>query len=143
VVDEARHFGLAATLAQADPASLAALADAARYLRQPELAGQVLDRQRARFPQTRLAAKAAFMLGRLADDRGDVSAAISWYGRYLAEAPRGVYADEALGRSMLVVEALEGAAEARSLAETYLGQFPNGTYLLQARAIVNSGPARR
>lgn len=142
VVGEAQQFGLAATLKYADPASLAALADAARYLRDHDLERQVLTQQRARFPRTRLAAKAAFLLGRSAHDGGDVSAAMHWYGQYLNEAPRGAYADEALGRMMLVVEAREGGSEARLLADRYLNQFPNGTYLLQARAILNTGSHR-
>src|SRR4029077_2412756 len=95
-----------------------------------------LNAERARFPGTPPAQVAAFLLGRLADDRGDTPVALDWYRRYLAEAPRGPYAPDALGRAMLTVERLSGRAAAHDIAAEYVRRFPNGTYLLQAHSIL-------
>lgn len=135
VLADAERIGVGLTLERADSANLDALADAARYQARPELARRALLQQRARFAGTREAERAAFVLGRMADDGGDFAESMRWYGRYLAEAPRGAYADEALGRLMLVIQRREGTAAAAALASDYLRRFPNGTYLLQARAI--------
>jgi TolA-binding protein len=96
----------------------------------------VLQELRRRFPASPHAAAAAFLLGRIADDGGDAAAALGWYKRYGDEAPRGPYAAEALGREMLVVERLSGRAAAAVLARDYIDRFPEGTYILQARAIL-------
>jgi hypothetical protein len=39
---------------------------------------------------------------------------------------------------MLAIERMSGAAQARALAGEYLRRFPNGTYLLRARALLDS-----
>lgn len=135
VLADAERIGVGLTLDRADSANLDALADAARYQARPELARRALLQQRARFAGTREAERAAFVLGRMADDGGDSTESMRWYGRYLAEAPRGAYADEALGRLMLVIQRRQGNQAAAALASDYLRRFPNGTYLLQARAI--------
>jgi hypothetical protein len=126
---------------------LAALADAARYRRRDELARQALLAQRRRFPASLPATDAAFLLGRLEEgDGGDGSGgssgssglqrAVAWYDRYLAEAPAGVYASEALGREMVAVQKLHGTSRARSIAEEYARRFPSGTYAGAARALL-------
>ena len=136
VVAEAEAHGVEETLAEVSGGALAALADAARYSGRRELAVRVLNAERARFPGTPPAQVAAFLLGRLADDRGDTPVALDWYRRYLAEAPRGPYAPDALGRAMLTVERLSGRAAAHDIAAEYVRRFPNGTYLLQAHSIL-------
>jgi TolA-binding protein len=120
---------------------LAALADAARYRRRDELARQALLAQRRRFPASLPATDAAFLLGRL--DEGDggggsggLQRAVAWYDRYLAEAPSGVYASEALGREMVAVQRLHGTARARAIADEYARRFPSGTYAGAARALL-------
>ncbi|HEY4185027.1 MAG TPA: FecR domain-containing protein [Polyangia bacterium] len=138
VVTDAERVGLEVTLREADGADLAALADAARYSGMSELASRALTTERRRFPGTARARAAAFLLGRMADDRGDARAGLAWYRSYLGESPGGPYAAEALGREMLTVERLQGRDEALPLAREYLGRFPNGTYLLQARALVDN-----
>jgi len=138
VLADAEALGLEATLKRAQKPDLAALADAARYLGRAELAAQALRELRRRFPGTSHAQGAAFLLGRSADDRGDTRAALAWYRRYRAEAPTGPYASEALGREMLAIEHLQGPAQAQVLAGEYLRRFPNGTYLLRARALLDS-----
>ena len=115
-----------------------ALADAARYAGRTDLAERVLRVQRTRFPGTAAAGAAAFFLGRLADDRGAAADGLDWYRRYLTEEPEGAYAAEALGREMIGVARLSGRPAARKLAREYLNRFPDGTYLLHARAILQS-----
>jgi hypothetical protein len=138
VVAEAVAHGIDAAVADADGAALVALADAARYAGRSYLAERVLRAQRTRFPGTPAAGAAAFFLGRLADDRGAAADGLDWYRRYLSEAPQGAYAAEALGREMIGVARLTGRPAARALALEYLRRFPDGTYLLHARAILES-----
>ena len=138
VVGEAVAHGIDATVAEADGPALVALADAARYAGRTFLAERVLRAQRSRFPGTAAAGAAAFFLGRLADDRGAAADGLDWYRRYLTEEPQGAYAAEALGREMIGVARLSGRPAARALAREYLHRFPDGTYLLHARAILQS-----
>jgi hypothetical protein len=136
VLADAEHLGFEATLAGADGADLTAFADAARYSGRPDLADRALLETRRRFPGSARAQAAAFLLGRAADDRGDAAAGLAWFRRYLLDAPHGPFASEALGRQMIAVETLRGAAAAAPLAAEYLRRFPNGTYLLRARALL-------
>lgn len=138
VVAEAVAHGIDAAVADADAPALVALADAARYAGRTYLAERVLRAQRTRFPGTPAAGAAAFFLGRLADDRGAAADGLDWYRRYLTEEPQGAYAAEALGREMIGVARLSGRPAARALALEYLRRFPDGTYLLHARAILQS-----
>ncbi len=138
VVAEAVAHGLDAAVTDADAAELVALADAARYAGRTYLAERVLRAQRERFPGTSAAGAAAFFLGRLADDRGAAADGLDWYRRYLTEEPEGPYAAEALGREMIGVARVSGRPAARELAREYLNRFPDGTYLLHARAILQS-----
>ena len=138
VVAEAVAHGLDAAITDADAAELVALADAARYAGRTYLAERVLRAQRTRFPGTAAAGAAAFFLGRLADDRGAAANGLDWYRLYLTEEPQGPYAAEALGREMIGVARVSGRPAARELAREYLERFPDGTYLLHARAILQS-----
>jgi len=138
---EAEHRGVRRSLADARSEDLAALADAARYLRRDDVARQALIAQRDRFPQSDRAHEAAFLLGRLIEGGtegrggdGDVRA-LGWYDRYLNEAPSGAYASEALGRKMTATEKLRGIEAARGIAREYLRRFPHGTYAGAARAL--------
>jgi TolA-binding protein len=136
ILRAAEHRGLRRSLDEARSEDLAALADAARYLRRDDLARQALIAQRERFPRSDRAREAAFLLGRLTEtgSEGDVRA-LSWYNRYLAEAPGGAYASEALGRKMTATEKLRGLSAAREIARDYLRRFPHGTYAGAARAL--------
>jgi hypothetical protein len=133
---EARGRGVDEILDTVDARALGALADAARYAGDAALSTHALEALRRRFPASAEASAAAFQLGRLADAGGDASGALVWYRRYGAEAPRGPYAAEAFGREMLDVERLSGRAAAAPLAHEYVARLPEGTYLLQARAIL-------
>ncbi|HVZ71672.1 MAG TPA: FecR domain-containing protein [Polyangia bacterium] len=136
VLADARARGLDDVLTTVDDDALAALADAARYAGARDVATRALETLRRRYPTSPRAPASAFLLGRLADDGGATGAALDWYRRALAEAPRGSYAAEALGREMLDIERLSGRDAAAPLAHDYLARFPDGPYLLQARAIL-------
>ena len=115
---------------------LAALADAARYRRQDDLARRALDAQRRRFQGSPRAADAAFFLGRLDEKEGaGLVHALGWYDRYLNEAPSGSYVAEALGRKMVAVRDLYGVAQARTVADEYVRRFPHGSYAGAAQAL--------
>jgi hypothetical protein len=134
ILDEADQRGLEVTLSERGSEDLAALADAARYLGRTAVARRALVTVRERFAHSMRAVDAAFLLGRL-DEAGQPRSAISWYDRYLEEAPAGVYASEALGRKMTAIKRLDGAQQARPVAEQYLKRYPSGAYAALAQAI--------
>jgi TolA-binding protein len=143
IVADAERRGLDRVLARSSSEDLAALADAARYQRRDELARRALLAQRRRFPRSARAQEAAFLLGRLEDGgsgAGDAVAALSWYDRYLRQAPRGTYAGEALGRKMMVLQREHRSAEARTVAADYMQRFPDGIYAHAARALAPPAP---
>ena len=135
VLDAARRRGLDDVVSNGNLAELSALADAARYVRNPNLARQALLSERKRFPKTSAARDAAFFLGGLETEGS--RAALEWYERYLAESPRGHYAAQALGRRMVIVHRQSGREASRALAESYLQRFPKGPYADSARKILD------
>jgi hypothetical protein len=137
VLDEALAEGVERVHDQRSSEDLAALSDAARYLGRRDVARDALLAQRRRFAGSESARRAAFHLGVLAED-GAGAEAVRWYDLYLAEAPAGSYAPEALGRKMLVVERRDGAAAARALAEEYRRRFSQGPYLVHALRILQA-----
>jgi len=138
VLADAERRGIGAVLARAPEVELAALADAARYRRRGELARRALLAERSRFPRSPRARDAAFLLGRIEDDRpgGGGPRAVEWYDRYLEEAPAGAFASEALGRKMTATERTRGIEPTREVAREYLRRFPDGSYAKAARAFV-------
>jgi len=138
IIEEAER-DIGHTLATRGTEDLAALADAARYRRHDDVARRALLAQRRRFAGSPRAADAAFFLGRLDENGGrGHGPALAWYERYLDEAPRGSYVAEALGRKMIAVEEIHGAAAARNVAEQYLRRFPRGSYAGAARALLGA-----
>jgi transmembrane sensor len=141
VLREAKRRGFSQVLARDGAPEVMALAEAARYSHRLPLARRALAAVRDRFPGSPQAQKAAFLLGRMAEDQdGDLVAALSWYGEYLAATPEGPYRDEALGRQMAATQRLSGSGKARSLAEQYLRRYPDGPYAAPARAVLQSRP---
>ena len=135
IVEEAQR-DLPRALESSTSDDLAALADAARYRRQDDLARRALDAQRRRFQGSPRAADAAFFLGRLDEKQGaGLVHALRWYDRYLDEAPSGSYVAEALGRKMVAVRDLYGVAQARTVADEYVRRFPHGSYAGAAQAL--------
>jgi hypothetical protein len=138
IVQDAQRRGLSVSLRQSSAEELAALADAARYTRRNDIAREALTATRRRFAGSRRAVDAAFLLGRLAEAQHDEGGALAYFETYLAEAPGGTYASEALGRKMAIVQQSRGSVSARPLAEAYLARYPNGTYAPAARAILRN-----
>ncbi|HEX3777922.1 MAG TPA: FecR domain-containing protein [Polyangiaceae bacterium] len=138
VVDDALRRGLDRCLAESSAEELSALADAARYTRRNDVARRALLAERRRFAGSRTAMEAALLLGRLAEAEQNDSQALSWFDTYLAEAPGGERASEALGRKMAIVRHTAGDAAARAVAEEYLAKYPSGTYSSAARAILKT-----
>lgn len=138
VLEAAQARGFDAVYQRASLADLEALADAARYAQRASVAREALLAMRGRFPNTKPAKQAAFLLGRLVEDESAASA-LEWYDRYLAEEPRGVHASQALGRRMLILYRKGETDQAASTAREYLVRFPNGPHAASARKIV-TGP---
>jgi TolA-binding protein len=138
VVQDAERRGLDVTLARGSAQDLITLADAARYSRKYEIARQALLALRARFAGSDRAKDAAFFLGRLAEvGLASSDAALTWYDTYLAEAGRGPYASEALGRKLTLLVHRDREL-ARRTARTYLQRFPEGNQAELARSVVQS-----
>lgn len=138
VVEDAERRGIDRVLESATSEDLAALADAARYVRRDELARRTLLAQRRRFPRSSRAAEALFLLGRLeGESLGSAPRALDWYDRYLTEAPHGAYVAEALGCKMIVLQRTQRHGEARSIAAEYVRRFPSGSYAHAARALID------
>lgn len=133
VVSEAEAIGIDTVLGASSLADVGALADAARFVGKGAIASRALHTIRTRFPGTARAASAAFVLGRTAEDAGQSASAMSWYDTYLAEAPGGALAPEALGRRMLALRRMGNTAAAKQAAEAYLQRFPHGPYSGVAR----------
>lgn len=138
VLADAQRRGIDQVLAGAPLADLSALADAARYAKNGELAKKALLAERTRFPNSRAASDAAFLLGRLAEDSG--GGAVAWYDRYLARSPNGPYASQALGRKMMLSFREGGAVAAEPLAKQYLERYPSGPYASAARKLADRQP---
>lgn len=130
-VQAADAEGTAGLLASANAADLLLLADAARFAGRTGLARDAYLAVRSRFPGSPSAALAAFALGRLGG--GD---ALAWFQRYLAEAPGGSLAREALGRVMELEHGSGRAPAARDTARRYLASFPEGPHAPLARALL-------
>ena len=139
VVAEAERRGPATVFERADSDDLWALANAARYAGRFALAGQALAAQRRRFPSSDRAREAAFLLGRLHDaDPEGPDSALGWYDRYLAEAPDGAHASDALGRKLTLLQRSHRTREALAVAQDYLRRFPRGTYANAAHALLRA-----
>ncbi len=135
VVAAAVARGVEATLRRVSLADLVAVADAARYAGRDDLARRALLAERARFAGAAESHAAAFLLGRLADDAGGSPEAIRWYDAYLAEAPHGAFAADALGRKLAALRRAHDPA-ARAAAAEYLERYPEGPYAGAARELL-------
>ena len=139
ILADIERDGVEASLQTLSSDDLFALADAARYRRRPDLARSALLTQRERFPNSSRASDAVFLLGRVEESRASGKAtAVKRYDEYLARAPSGTYAAEALGRKMILVKELQGPESARHIAEEYLQRFPSGSYADAARTLVRA-----
>jgi TolA-binding protein len=138
ILAKVEERGLDSFVSSASSEDLAALADAARYKRQDTFAKRALMAQRERFPRSARARDAAFFLGRIAEVDAPGAEALRWYDRYLSESPGGLYAGEALGRKLALVQRISGPDKARPIAEEYLRRFPDGSYAKAARTLLDT-----
>lgn len=138
IIADAQRLGMDRSLEESSAPELAALADAARYTRHDEIARAAMLTERRRFAGSRRSVDAGLLLGRLAEAERDDRQALRWFDTYLAEAPTGPYASEALGRKMAIVRRVSGGAAAQPIAKDYLARYRDGTYAAAARAILNS-----
>ena len=139
ILSDAEGVGIGSTLSHASSDDLMALADAARYRRRMALARDALLAQRRRFPTSTRSLDAAYLLGRVEESsKSGLVGALRWYDEYLARAPLGTYASEALGRKMILTSKLEGSPQARPLAQQYLRRFPSGAYAGSAQALLRA-----
>jgi ferric-dicitrate binding protein FerR (iron transport regulator)/TolA-binding protein len=131
--------GFNSVLKTASLAELWKLMNAARRANRDELAEQILLTCRHRFPTSKKAPLAAFVLGKVNYyGKGDAGNAVSWFKTYLNEAPTGPLAEEALGR-LIVLENERGKThEAKSLASQYLRRYPKGAFAENCRDLVNA-----
>jgi len=137
VLSRAEARGIDWCVTNASVEDLAALADAARYGLRDRIARRALTALRERFPRSSRARDAAFFLGRIAES-GSPSDGLRWYEKYLEEARSGLYARDALGRKLVLVQQVSGNEKARPVAEEYLRKYPTGTYAKVARAVLDA-----
>jgi hypothetical protein len=135
VLEDAERRGIDRSLSEGSAGDLAALADAARYARRPDIAMRALSAERRRFAGSVQARDASFFLGGLAEAQKSDAASLEWYDAYLRESPNGAYASQALGHKMMIVQRVRGSAEARPFAIEYLARFADGPYAPQARKL--------
>lgn len=139
VLSAAAQRGISTCLSSCTHDDLWALANAARLRGDTALAEQAFMKQRSRFAGSSEARAAAFLLGRLAEDRGDPRA-IGWYDTYLGESPNGRFAGDVLGRKMVLV-AKSDKQRAVALAREYRARFPAGPYASHAKSLIESASA--
>ena len=136
VVEAAEREGVDGTLANHGVVELKALAQAARYTGKTTLALRSWTSIRERFPGHAEARSAAFFLGRIYDELDQMAPAEAWLDTYLAEAPGGIYASEALGRRLGLAKRYGQHPDVERLASRYLATFPTGAYARSARDIL-------
>ncbi|HWA73080.1 MAG TPA: FecR domain-containing protein [Polyangiaceae bacterium] len=136
VVSAAEGFGTERALRERSGADLSALAHAANYTGRTALAVSAWTALRERFAGQKAARQSAFFIGRVYDQQGRAAEALRWLNAYLSEASGDVYASEALGRKLAVVQKLQGPGPARAVAQDYLARFPKGAYAQTARALL-------
>jgi TolA-binding protein len=137
VVSAAEAEGVEQALASKPSSELHALAQAARYTGNVALAVRSWTTLRERFPGSSHGSQAAFFMARAYEEQGKLSLALKWLDTYLQEAPSGVYAADALGRKLSLVQRTQGPERARSVAREYLLRFPEGSSARTARDMLS------
>lgn len=132
-IDAAVALGFDSVVSSSPAADLLLLADSARFAGETGRARQALLAARGRGAK----GNTAFLLGKLsADGAGSAGEAAQWLETYLAEAPSGGLAEQALGRLIEVRRRAGQMEAARAAAARYLEKYPNGGYASTARAVV-------
>ena len=119
------------------------LADAARLSAHVSPARNAYRAARRRFPGTSEGARAAFHLGQLDAQSGNLDGAARWFDAYLAEQPESRLAEAAIGRLIELRTQQGNARLAQEAASTYLARYPNGAHAERARSVLHAPrPAR-
>lgn len=134
VLDAAQDRGLDGCLRACSTRNLRALSDAARYKGNTDLARRALLRLRESAPSER--ARAGYLLGALAEVQGQSASALTWYTRYVSEAPGGLLLSEARAGRLRCLLQLGRKTEARKAAIQYLDMYPQGVGEKVARQIL-------
>jgi ferric-dicitrate binding protein FerR (iron transport regulator) len=139
----ARALGLSRLARERSSDELWKLASAARYTRDAAAARLFLAAIRARFPGSRRARTAAYLLGLAAFElSADAPRAIRWFETYLREDPRGPLIEEAHGRLISACRRAGRPGPARRWARRYLARFGEGLYAGIAHAVLQEGGGR-
>ncbi len=132
-IDAAIALGFGRVLGESSGPDLLLLADSARYAGDAGHAKQALVAARARGEKGRT----AFLLGKIAaDSSGAPGEAAQWFETYLAEAPGGGLAEQALGRLIELYRRTGQAGSAQLAATRYLEKYPGGGYAGSARSVL-------
>lgn len=119
---------------RASGADLLELGDAARFAGNPARARQAYLAARSKLPG---GGRSAYSLGLTAfDQEKDFALAARWFEAYLTEQPEGGLRGEAEGRLMEAWQRAGDPRGARTAAERYLREYPNGTQAPLARQLV-------
>jgi TolA-binding protein len=130
----AHEVGVDGILSGADSTDLYLFGDMARLAGKPELAGNAFVALRERFPGTRYASEASFVLGKMAyDNEKDFRSAARWLQTHISEQPDGTSVDDAMGLLMMSYDRVGDRAAARVVAKDYLERFPSGKSVRQAK----------
>lgn len=135
IVELAEKIGFDNAIGSCNRADLLALGNAARFAGRGNLAAMAYRAVRGRFAKSSESTTAAFFLGRV-NETANPAQAISWYERYVAEAPSGVWVADALGRRMAILNESQGGPAAQTAAKDYLDRFPSGPYAGFARKLL-------
>jgi hypothetical protein len=143
----AERLGFGEIVEHCSAADLLTLADTARFAANATRASEAYQGLRRRFVNDPRAAVAAYGLGRIAFDQEHAYAqAARWFAAYLNEQPVGPLAREASGRLMEAKQRSGDLAGARSSAQRYLREYPDGPQAALAQELLgqagSSQPAR-
>ncbi len=136
-IEAAAKQGVLSDTRRMKEADLWILSNAARYARRADIASDLLEGYRSRFPNHARAYTAAFLLGKSAFEQGTPQLAKRWFEVYLAEAPSGPLAEEALGRLINVYSRLGQMSHAERVARTYLKTYRGGYFTKQAEKVIS------
>jgi TolA-binding protein len=136
IVELAEQQGIDSITANGSRSDLLALGNAARFVGKTQIAGKAFRAVRDRFGGSAEATAAAFFLGRLAENESPATA-MGWYDAYMAEAPQGVWAADATGRRLVLINQQQGKEAALGPAREYLARFPTGPYAGFARKLLS------
>ena len=133
-VEAAEAAGFDGVLARSSASELLLLGDACRLGGKSSLGVRAYTKVRERFSGSLEAQRALFSLGVAAFPSASAG---TFFEQYLAEAPGGTLAPEALGRLLEIAQRGGNEQAARAAASRYLARFPNGAHARLARTILD------